>query len=109
VPFGYDSGFDVATLDTLTTAGVTGSQKATGVNLCFQVTVADVGANVVVRFEGSLDDNNYFNIDASAADTTITANGTTGYFMQAPVQFVRLRLVSLSGGTPSVSCKIGCI
>lgn len=109
MPFGLDSGFDVATLETLTEAGVTSAQKTAGADLTFQVTVSSVGTNVVVRFEGSLDGIEYFNIDASGSDTTITANGTYGYFLQAPVEYVRVRLVSLSGGTPSVATKLGCM
>jgi hypothetical protein len=43
------------------------------------------------------------------ADVTITTNGTTGYFLVAPVRYTRFRLVSLSGGTPTVNCLIGTI
>ena len=52
---------------------------------------------------------NYFNLAANQVDYTITANGTYGYVLFAPVQFVRVRLVSLSGGTPSVATVLGTI
>ena len=107
-PFGYSSEFDVADLGSLTSAGVTAAQEVRGESMSFQVTVADVGTNVVVRFEGSLDGVGYFNL-SSTGDYTITANGVSGYFLRAPVRFVRFRLVSLSGGTPTASCKIGTI
>ena len=107
VPFGYNSAFDVADLGSLTEAGVTNAQVTTGSTLTFQVTLADVGTDVVVRFEGSLDDENYFNLNATNTDTTLTANGTTGYYLTAPVSYVRFRLVSITGGTPTVSCKVG--
>ncbi|MBM4179698.1 MAG: hypothetical protein FJ211_10280 [Ignavibacteria bacterium] len=98
----------VTTLGTLTAAGVTDYQ-ALGPqdNIVFQVTVATIGTNVVVRLEGSLDATNWFNLDASEADTTLTANGVTAYSVsQVPVPYVRGRLVSLSGGTPSVVFKV---
>ena len=98
----------VTTLGTLTAAGTTdfqglGSQD----NIVFQATVATIGTNVVLRFEGSLDATNWFNLDPLEADTTLTANGTTAYAVsQAPVPYVRGRLVSLSGGSPSVVFKV---
>lgn len=108
MPFGYDAAFDTATLDTLAAPGVTAAQKVTGANMTFQVTVSSIGTNVVVRFEGSLDGTNYFNLNSSNTDTTLTANGTYGFSLSGcPVQFARLRLVSLSGGTPSVATVIG--
>jgi hypothetical protein len=96
----------VTTLGTLTAAGET-SFQALGPqdNVLFQVTVSDVGTNVVIRLEGSVDATNWFNLNA-AGDTTLTANGTYGYaLVQTPVVFFRGRLVSLSGGTPSVVFK----
>ena len=106
--FGYSSAFDVADLGSLTSATESAPQETRGESLSFQLTVADVGTNVVVRFEGSLDGDAYFNL-SSTGDYTITANGVTGYFLRAPVRFVRFRVVSISGGTPTVSCKIGTI
>ena len=106
-PFGYSSQFDVADLGSLSSAGVTSAQLTTGATLTFQVTLADVGTNVVIRFEGSLDGTNYFNLNATNTDTTLLANGTTAYYLMAPVSFVRLRLVSITGGTPTVGCKVG--
>ena len=106
-PFGYSSQFDVADLGSLSSAGVTSAQLTTGATLTFQVTLADVGTNVVIRFEGSLDDTNYFNLNATNTDTTLLANGSTAYYLMAPVSFVRFRLVSITGGTPTVGCKVG--
>lgn len=108
MPFGYDSGFDTATLDTLSSVGVTASQTVTGADMTFQVTVSSIGTNVVIRFEGSLDGTNYFNLSSASVDTTITADGTYGYALSGcPVQFARLRLVSISGGTPTVATILG--
>jgi hypothetical protein len=108
-PFGYSSEFDVAELGSLTSAGVSDAFEVRGESMTFQVTVASVGTNVVVRFEGSLDGTSYFNLNAGGSDFTITTNGTTGYFLVAPVRYTRFRLVSLSGGTPTVNCLIGTI
>jgi hypothetical protein len=109
MPFGYDSSFDTATLGALTAPGVTDAQKSTGAYLSFQVTVSDIGTNVVIRLEGSLDDVNYFNLSTGSVDYTLTANGTYGYVLFAPVQYIRVRLVSFSGGTPSVSTVLGTV
>ena len=105
---GATSGFEVEEFDELTSAGVTSSIVTEGVNLVFQVTTSSIGTNVVVRFEGSLDDTNFFNLDQDELDTTITANGTRGFALNGcPTKYVRLRLVSISGGTPTVAAKVG--
>ena len=98
----------ISTLGTLTSAGVTDfANSSESDNAVFQITVTSIGTNVVVRFEGSLDATNWFNLDSNNVDTTITANGTYGYsMMQAPVVYMRGRLVSLSGGTPSIVFKV---
>lgn len=108
MPFGYDSSFDTTSLSTLTAAGVTASQAVTGADMTFQVTVSSIGTSVVIRFEGSLDGTNFFNLSSSNTDTTLTANGTYGYALSGcPVQYARLRLVSITGGTPSVATVLG--
>jgi hypothetical protein len=105
---GDQTSFGVAALTTLTAVGTTNAVEIGGRDIAFQVTITGIGTNVVIRLEGSLDGTNYFNLDQANADTTLTANGTFGYILSsAPVRYVRLRLVSLSGGTPSVSGFIG--
>ena len=104
--------FTTVGLTALTAAGTTQSVKVQAAEVTFQVTVADINTNVVVRFEGSLDDTNFFNLDQASVDTTITANGTYGFALNGmPVRHVRLRLVSLSGSgnSTSVSSVIGAV
>ena len=102
--------FTTAALTSLTAAGTTSSIKVNAQAVTFQVTVSSIGTNVVVRFEGSLDDTNFFNLDEDETDTTITANGTRGFALNGcPVEYVRLRLVSVSGGTPTVACVVGAL
>jgi hypothetical protein len=97
------------TLDALTAEGVTENGLSYGAQaITYQVTVADIGTSVVIRFEGSLDGVNYFNLEQNNADYTITANGTTGYCLSGcPVNYARLRLVTITGGSPSVATLIG--
>lgn len=77
-------------------------------NFVFQITVANIGTNVVIRAEGSLDGTNYFNL--GSGDTTITANGTTRLaFSDLPVKYVRATLVSISTGTPTVTFVISAL
>jgi hypothetical protein len=86
--------FTTATLTSLTAAGTTNSIKVNAQAVTFQVTVSSIGTNVQVRFEGSLDDTNFFNLDDEAQDTTI---------------YARLRLVSITGGTPTVATMVGAL
>ena len=102
--------FKTAALTSLTAAGTTSSLKVNAQAITFQVTASSVGTNVVVRFEGSLDGTNFANLDEDGTDTTITADGTTIYSLSGtPVEYVRLRLVSLSGGTPTVATVVGAL
>jgi hypothetical protein len=102
--------FTTAALTSLTAAGTTNSIKVNAQAVTFQVTTSSIGTNVVVRFEGSLDDTNFFNLDQDELDTTITANGTRGFALNGcPVEYVRLRLVSITGGTPTIACVVGAL
>jgi hypothetical protein len=104
------AGFETASLGTLTAAGAGTSVETGGGALTFQVTVSSIGTNVVIRLEGSLDDSNYFNLDQSGADTTFTINGTYGFCLSGcPVRYVRLRVVSINSGTPSIAAMVGAL
>jgi hypothetical protein len=97
------------TLDTLTAVGVTENGLSYGAQaITYQVTVATITTSVVIRFEGSLDGVNYFNLNQDDADYTILTNGTTGYCLSGcPINYARLRLVTINGGSPSVATVIG--
>jgi hypothetical protein len=102
--------FTPVALNSLTATGVTQSARVNASALTFQVTISGIGTNVKIRLEGSLDDSGFFNLDESEEDTTLTTNGTFGYALSAcPVEFVRLRLVSISGGSPTVATKVGAL
>lgn len=74
----------------------------------FQINATSVGTNVVVRAEGSLDGTNYFNL--GSGDTTITASGVSKLnFVDLPVKYVRATLVSITGGTPTVTFVISAL
>lgn len=107
---GLGSAFEVKDLGTLAADGAGAAVQTAGYDLTFQVTVSGIGTNVVVRLEGSLDGVDYGSLrdSSGSSDFTITANGTTLYGLRGPVQWVRLRRVSASGGTPSISGKVGC-
>lgn len=105
---GLKSGYEVHQFSSLTSTGVTDSAQTAGVSLLFQITTSGVSTNVVIRMEGSLDDTNFFNLDENELDTTLTANGTFAFALNGtPVKFVRVRLVSISGGTPTVASVVG--
>jgi hypothetical protein len=93
-----------STSTTLTSAGVTADVPSIGAeDFVIAVTTASIGTNVIVRIEGTIDGTNYFNCDYGG-DTTVTSNSTVAFSIQnAPIQSIRGRLVSVSGGTPSVT------
>ncbi len=76
-------------------------------NVLLESTVASIGTNVVLRVEGSLDDTNWFNLDAAGIDTTVTANGIIAMLaeLEKVIPFVRLFWISSSGGSPTVAGK----
>jgi hypothetical protein len=98
----------VKDLGTLTGVGVTTMVNVEQYdNAIITVTVANIGASVTVRLEGSLDSTNWFNLDSLEDDPVLAGNGTAAFSVQnAPVPFLRGRLVAISGGTPTVTFKI---
>lgn len=97
----------VKDLGTLTAAGLTSVVNMEQYdNTVLAVTVSSIGASVTIRLEGSLDAANWFNMDAGEEDTILASNGTAGFSIQAaPIPFVRGRVVSISGGSPSITFK----
>lgn len=91
----------VHSFDQLDAVGVTDAVKVHGLEThMFQVTVASIDTNVVIRFEGSLDGTNYGNISAAGTDETLTTDGTYLYSRSRfPLEWVRVRYVSESGDT----------
>ena len=84
----------------LTTAGVTAAKGCSDFEEhILQYTVAAINTNVVLRAEGSIDGENFFNLSESNADTTVTANGTNAFTYRGKINYIRLRFVSESGGT----------
>lgn len=99
--------YPAALTSTGTTAVCTVAERdsAAATEFVFQVTVASIGTNVIVRFEGSLDGTNFFALQSP--DTTISGNGTTGYaFSGRPLKAVRGNLVTITAGTPTVTFVI---
>ena len=64
-----------------------------------QYTVAGITTNVVLRAEGSIDGENFYNLSESDTDTTVTADGTNAFTYTGKINYIRLRFVSESGGT----------
>lgn len=85
----------------LTAPGSTSAFSLVGYNKAtVSVVVASINTNVVLRVEGSMNGTNWFNLNASNVDTTITANGTYGFNASSVVaDSIRLTFVSESGGT----------
>jgi len=71
----------------------------------FAVTIANIVTNVIVRYEGSIDGTNWFNLDTNESDTTYTANGTYSATYNGTLKQVRVNFVTETGGT---SATIAC-
>lgn len=69
----------------------------------FQYTVADIGTNVVVGLEISLDNIGFDNADTKNEWITKTANRTFTITYQGKMRYIRFYWVSASGGTPTIS------
>jgi hypothetical protein len=91
----------VHTFDQLDAIGVSDAVYVHGLSgHTFQVNVADVDTNVIIRFEGSLDGVNFANISAGNTDETVSADGTYLYTRSdLTVEYMRVRFVSESGST----------
>ena len=88
------------TKTTLTAAGVTDAIGVSGkVYHTVSYTIALIDTNVVMRAEGSIDDEvSYFNLSSAGTDTTHTANGTYVMTFTGKLSHIRLRFVSEAGG-----------
>lgn len=96
-------GYETLVFDTLTAPGTTENAIGYAASaISFQIEVTGIGANVVIRLEGSLTGVNYYNLN-TFGDITLTANGTYGYLLDAPGHYARIRLVSYTGGTPTIT------
>ena len=88
------------TFTRLTAAGSTAAYNvALNINHTFAVTVAAIDTTVDVRVEGSVDGTNWFNLDATGADTQYSANGT--YLLEKKnfrCREMRFTFVSEAGG-----------
>jgi len=101
-------GYQTIDLGSVNAVGTTTPRTVNGTNLAFQVTVANIGTSVTIRLEGSVDNINYFNLSSDESNITLTSAGTYGYALTGcPILYARLNLVSISGGSPTVSAKLG--
>ena len=96
---------NVTAFTALTAVGATAFVANSAASFVFQVVVASIGTNVVVRLQGSNDGTNFFNLQAS--DNTITANGVYGYAISNyPCLYVRANLITILTGSPTVTITL---
>ena len=93
----YDGGYRFTRMTKPETTQVISCRE--NVQHVFQFLVANINTNIVVRMEGSLDGNYFFNLDINNVSLTVTANGAYGFKSTARIKFIRLVWVSESGGT----------
>jgi len=67
----------------------------------FQIVIAAITTSLVVRLQGSLDNENWFNASEEDGDCTYTANGAYAirYDGKGEIRYIRLYFVSETGGT----------
>lgn len=86
--------------DQLTAPGATDHIKVERVKVhTIQFKLANKNTSVTVRGEGSLDGTNWFNLDSTNSDTTVSANGTYAFTFEGSITYIRFNFVSESGGT----------
>lgn len=71
-------------------------------HLIFQFRVRDIGDEVVVRAEGSLDGREWFNLDIWDWDYEIDEDGVYALYFWGYVSYCRFNWVSEDGGTPEI-------
>lgn len=92
----------------LTNVGTTSSRNVSSYcNITCQYTIAGLTTNTVtIRLEASIDGTTWFNLDPTDSDTTITTNKTSAFILSNVALYnIRFNLVSLSGGSPTVSVR----
>jgi hypothetical protein len=100
-----ESAVDVVSLGSRTSAGSTSAVRINSRAFLLQSNVTNIGTDVVVRLEGSLDETNFFPL---GTNTTYTANGFYALtFLEIPCTWVRANLVSINTGTPTVAFTLG--
>lgn len=93
----------------LTEPGTTSSLDVSSYpRITCQFTVANFTSNVVVRLEGSCDGVNWWNLDPSDNDYTVTANGTYAFIINdVALLNVRFRFVSeLSSTSATIDVRM---
>jgi len=67
----------------------------------FQYVIASIDANAVIRIQGSLDNDSWFNVDVNDEDITITTDGVYAatYEGKGEINYIRFYFVSESAGT----------
>jgi hypothetical protein len=100
-----EGGVIVTPLGSLTAAGNTTFVANNSDRLLLAVTTSAVGTNVIVTLVGHLGDPNaWFGIGTAA---TITFSGNSGFhFTDLACPFIGARLVSITGGTPTVTFSL---
>jgi hypothetical protein len=87
--------------DAIAPGGATPSREARGMSrFTFQFTAQNVSGTLIVRAEGSLDGDNWWNLSETNSNTEITANGTNAMLWTGLAAYVRF--VCLSGGSGTV-------
>lgn len=100
VGFANNLPYDTKSFVQLTEVGSTESYSCIDfLHHTLQYKVASIDTNVVIRAEGSLDGDNWFNLDANEIDTTQTADGTYAFIFNGKIKYIRFTFVSESGGT----------
>jgi len=101
------SGTITESWDALAAPGTTSAKECAGyVKHTIQLKVAGINTSATVRVEGSLNGEEWFNLDAADSDVTITTDGVYGMFFEGTLGYIRFRFVSEEGGTDAVLTAI---
>ena len=97
------SGVITESWEALTEPGATSAKECIGyVKHTIQLKIENVNTSVTVRVEGSLDGEEWFNLDAEDSDLIIDEGGVYGMFFEGSVGYIRFMFVSEDGGTDAI-------
>lgn len=94
----------VYTEEELTSPGTTTPRQMTNFrDAAWSVKVANINTSVSIRFEGSMNNTDWFNLYGLSEDIVINSNGTFYYQKNnCNIEYIRFNFVSELGGTTAI-------
>jgi len=105
----YRNNDEIADLGTLIEGSYSDAIDVRGCDIvAFQFSITNIGTDVTITLELSLDGTNYANYSYDGSNYTVTAAGNVILYFEAcrAITYARASYVSQTGGTPTVAVKV---